>query len=101
LQVCGSGQNAQRRAAHRQRHQERARYVSLPLLFFFTYLELFFCVCDMRNMYAERCGELQQQADALRQDLEAAHVNNAHLLRVRSILELSEKRLAEAVAQVA
>jgi hypothetical protein len=27
-------------------------------------------------------------------------VNNAHLLRVRSILELSEKRLAEAVAQV-
>ncbi len=55
----------------------------------------------MRNMYAERCGELQQQADALRQDLEAAHVNNAHLLRVRSILELSEKRLAEAVAQVA
>ena len=51
-------------------------------------------------MYAERCAELQQQADALRQDLEAAHVNNAHLLRVRSILELSEKRLAEAVAQV-
>ncbi len=27
-------------------------------------------------------------------------MNNAHLLRVRSILELSEKRLAEAVAQV-
>ena len=52
------------------------------------------------NMYAERCGELQQQTDALRRDLEAAHVNNAHLLRVRSILELSEKRLAEAVAQV-
>ena len=51
-------------------------------------------------MYAERCGELQQQTDALRRDLEAAHVNNAHLLRVRSILELSEKRLAEAVAQV-
>ena len=27
-------------------------------------------------------------------------MNNAHLLRVRSILELSEKRLAEAVSQV-
>ncbi len=51
-------------------------------------------------MYAERCSELQQQTDALRRDLEAAQVNNAHLLRVRSILELSEKRLAEAVAQV-
>ncbi len=51
-------------------------------------------------MFSERCGELQQQTDALRRDLEAAHVNNAHLLRVRSILELSEKRLAEAVAQV-
>jgi hypothetical protein len=51
-------------------------------------------------MYAERCSELQQQADTLRRDLEAAQVNNNHLLRVRSILELSEKRLAEAVAQV-
>jgi hypothetical protein len=61
---------------------------------------LFFCLTRGCIRYAERCSELQQQSDTLRRDLEAAHVNNAHLLRVRSILELSEKRLAEAVAQV-